>query len=168
MPRVYLTAAQREQAKISQRLNALGDGIAIYGAKNRLDQKHLAEDQIVEHTQYCGNYYGTLRSEIESRMALGIPVILVIEVEGAGNIKRMYPGATTIFVLPPDMEELERRLRNRGTETEETIQRRLKRAETEIANSVDYDEHVVNVQVETCADSLYSIIQFRLKHGKDE
>ena len=101
-------------------------------------------------------------------MALGIPVILVIEVEGAGNIKRMYPGATTIFVLPPDMEELERRLRNRGTETEETIQRRLKRAETEIANSVDYDEHVVNVQVETCADSLYSIIQFRLKHGKDE
>lgn len=80
----------------------------------------------------------------------------------------MYPGATTIFVLPPDMEELERRLRNRGTENEETIQRRLKRAETEIANSVDYDEHVVNVQVDTCADSLYAIIQFHLKHGKDE
>ena len=89
-------------------------------------------------------------------------------VEGAGNIKKMYPGATTIFVLPPDMEELERRLRNRGTEDEETIQRRLKRAETEIANSVDYDEHVVNVQVETCAESLYSIIQFRLQHGKEE
>ena len=84
-------------------------------------------------------------------MALGIPVILVIEVEGAGNIKKMYPGATTIFVLPPDMEELERRLRNRGTENEETIQRRLKRAETEIANSVNYDEHVVNVEVDSCA-----------------
>ena len=66
------------------------------------------------------------------------------------------------------MEELERRLRNRGTEDEETIQRRLKRAEAEIANSVDYDEHVVNVQVETCAESLYSIIQFRLQHGKEE
>lgn len=131
-------------------------------------EEHLAHDQIVEHTQYCGNYYGTLRSEIETRMERGIPVILVIEVEGAGNIKKMYPGATTIFILPPDMEELERRLRNRGTEDEETIQRRLTRAKTEIANSVDYDEHVVNLQVETCAESLYSIIQFRLQHGKDE
>lgn len=100
--------------------------------------------------------------------ALGIPVILVIEVEGAGNIKKMYPGATTIFVLPPDMEELERRLRNRGTENEETIQRRLKRAETEIANSVNYDEHVVNVEVDSCAESIYSIIQFKLKHGAAE
>ena len=131
-------------------------------------EEYLSRDQIVEHTQYCGNYYGTLRSEIEGRMAAGIPVILVIEVEGAGNIKRMYPGATTIFILPPDMAELERRLRNRGTESEETIQKRLKRAETEIGRSVDYDEHVVNVQVETCAESLYSIIQFKLAHGKDE
>lgn len=131
-------------------------------------EAHLARDQIVEYTQYCGNYYGTLRSEIEGRMAAGIPVILVIEVEGAGNIKRMYPGATTIFILPPDMAELERRLRNRGTESEETIQKRLQRAETEIGRSVDYDEHVVNVQVETCAESLYSIIQFKLAHGKDE
>lgn len=131
-------------------------------------EDHLSRDQIVEYTQYCGNYYGTLRSEIEGRMAAGIPVILVIEVEGAGNIKRMYPGATTIFILPPDMAELERRLRNRGTESEETIQKRLKRAETEIGRSVDYDEHVVNVQVETCAESLYSIIQFKLAHGKDE
>ena len=101
-------------------------------------------------------------------MALGIPVILVIEVEGAGNIKKMYPGATTIFVLPPDMQELERRLRCRGTESEETIRRRLQRAETEIANSVNYDEHIVNNQVEACADSLYSIIQFKLQHGAAE
>ena len=99
---------------------------------------------------------------------VGIPVILVIEVEGAGNIKKMYPGATTIFVLPPDMQELERRLRCRGTEDEETIQRRLKRAEAEIANSVNYDEHVVNIEVDSCAESIYSIIQFKLQHGSDE
>ena len=108
------------------------------------------------------------RSELEGRMKLGIPVIIVIEVEGAGNIKKMYPGATTIFVLPPDMQELERRLRCRGTEDEETIQRRLKRAETEIANSVNYDEHVVNIEVDSCAESIYSIIQFKLQHGSDE
>ena len=66
------------------------------------------------------------------------------------------------------LQELERRLRCRGTEDEATIQRRLKRAETEIANSVNYDEHVVNIAVDSCADSLYSIIQFRLQHGSDE
>ena len=144
------------------------DGINYHFMSTADFENHLANDQIVEHTQYCGNYYGTLRSEIEGRMALGIPVILVIEVEGAGNIKKMYPGATTIFVLPPDMQELERRLRSRGTESEETIRRRLQRAETEIANSVNYDEHIVNNQVEACADSLYSIIQFKLKHGAAE
>ncbi|WP_294758967.1 guanylate kinase [uncultured Gemmiger sp.] len=144
------------------------DGINYHFMTTADFENHLANDQIVEHTQYCGNYYGTLRSEIEGRMALGIPVILVIEVEGAGNIKKIYPGATTIFVLPPDMEELERRLRSRGTESEETIRRRLQRAETEIANSVNYDEHIVNNQVEACADGLYSIIQFKLKHGAEE
>ena len=144
------------------------DGINYHFMSTADFEDHLAHDQIVEHTQYCGNYYGTLRSEIEGRMALGIPVILVIEVEGAGNIKKMYPGATTIFVLPPDMQELERRLRCRGTESEETIRRRLQRAETELANSVNNDEHIVNNQVEACADSLYSIIQFKLKHGAAE
>lgn len=144
------------------------DGINYHFMSTADFENHLANDQIVEHTQYCGNYYGTLRSEIEGRMALGIPVILVIEVEGAGNIKKMYPGATTIFVLPPNMEELERRLRSRGTESEETIRRRLQRAETEIVNSVNYDEHIVNNQVEACADGLYSIIQFKLKHGAEE
>ena len=99
------------------------DGINYHFMSVADFEDHLAHDQIVEHTKYCENYYGTLRSEIEGRMKLGIPVILVIEVEGAGNIKKMYPGATTIFVLPPDMQELERRLRCRGTEDEETIQR---------------------------------------------
>ena len=85
----------------------------------------LAEGNIVEHTCYCENYYGTLRSEVERHMEQQIPVILVIEVEGAGNIKRMYPGSTTIFVMPPDMKELDRRLRYRGTEAEEVIQKRF-------------------------------------------
>ena len=67
----------------------------------------LAEGNIVEHTCYCENYYGTLRSEVERHMEQQIPVILVIEVEGAGNIKRMYTGSTTIFVMPPDMKEME-------------------------------------------------------------
>ena len=126
-----------------------------------------ANGEFVETVFYNDNYYGTLRSEVERHMREKTPVILVIEVEGAGNIKRLYPGATTVFVLPPNMEELERRLRCRGTEDEATIQKRLKRAQTEIANSVDYDEHVVNVEVDSCAESLYSIIQFHITHGKE-
>lgn len=80
----------------------------------------------------------------------------------------MYPGATTIFVLPPDMKELERRRATAALRTRRPSQRRLKRAETEIANSVNYDEHVVNVEVDSCAESIYSIIQFKLKHGTAE
>lgn len=144
------------------------DGINYHFMSVADFEQRLADNQIVEHTRYCTNYYGTLRSEIEGRMLAGIPVILVIEVEGAGNIKRLYPGATTIFILPPDMQELERRLRNRGTESEEVIQQRLRRAETEIANSVSYDEHVVNVEVDSCAEALYSIIRFKLQHGSGE
>lgn len=145
------------------------DGVNYHYLSKEQFEKHLAEGNIVEHTCYCDHYYGTLKSEIERHMADKIPVVLVIEVEGAGNIKRLYPNATTIFVLPPDMAELERRLRNRGSgETEETILKRLKRAETEIANSVEYDEHVVNVEVSPCAKSLYSIIQFKLKHAPEE
>ena len=68
------------------------DGINYHFMSVADFEDHLAHDQIVEHTKYCENYYGTLRSEIEGRMKLGIPVILVIEVEGAGNIKKMYPG----------------------------------------------------------------------------
>ena len=135
------------------------DGINYHFMSVADFEDHLAHDQIVEHTKYCENYYGTLRSEIEGRMKLGIPVILVIEVEGAGNIKKMYPGATTIFVLPPDMQELERRLRCRGTEDEETIQKRLAKAREEIPHAKDYDYIVYNDALEDAVSDLRAIIK---------
>lgn len=139
------------------------NGVNYHYMDRQAFEGHLAAGDIVEHTCYCDNYYGTLRSELERRMAAGIPVILVIEVEGAGNIKRMYPGATTVFVLPPDMRELERRLRGRASgESEAAIAKRLKRAEIELAMSVEYDEHVVNSDVDACAEDLYAIIRDKL------
>lgn len=143
------------------------DGVNYYFVTREEFEHKIAHDEIVEHTCYCDNYYGTLRSEVERHMQEKTPVILVIEVEGAGNIKRMYPEATTIFVLPPDMEELEHRLRSRGTESEETIQKRLKRAQTEIADAVKYDEHVVNDEVDACADKMYDIIQSRIARDEE-
>lgn len=138
------------------------DGVNYHFLSQEQFKETLDHDGIVEYTCYCGNYYGTLRSEIEGHMEAGEPVILVIEVQGAGNIKRLYPGSTTIFVLPPDMQELERRLRSRGTEPEDVIQKRLKCAETEIALSANYDEQVINDEVAACADRIYGIIQQRL------
>ena len=143
------------------------DGVNYYFVSKEDFERKLQNDEIVEHTCYCGNYYGTLRSEIERHMREKTPVILVIEVEGAGNIKRLYPGATTVFVLPPDIHELERRLRARGTEDEATIQKRLTRAQTEIANAIHYDEHLVNVEVGPCAESLYTIIQYHIQYGRE-
>lgn len=143
------------------------DGVNYYFVSKEDFERKLQNDEIVEHTCYCGNYYGTLRSEIERHMREKTPVILVIEVEGAGNIKRLYPGATTVFVLPPDIQELERRLRARGTEDEATIQKCLTRAQTEIANAIHYDEHLVNVEVGPCAESLYTIIQYHIQYGRE-
>ena len=143
------------------------DGVNYYFVSKEDFERKLQNDEIVEHTCYCGNYYSTLRSEIERHMREKTLVIMVIEVEGAGNIKRLYPGATTVFVLPPDIQELERRLRARGTEDEATIQKRLTRAQTEIANAIHYDEHLVNVEVGPCAESLYTIIQYHIQYGRE-
>ena len=86
-----------------------------------------------EHTEYCGNYYGTPKQTVEEILADGRNVVLKIEIEGAGNVKKMLPEAVLIFILPPSMQELSRRLHKRGTEDEETIEKRLKQAEKGIA-----------------------------------
>ena len=102
------------------------EGVDYY-YRTREQFQHLIEtDQVVEHNFYNGNYYGTLREEVDKRLEAGKLVVLVIDVHGAANIRRMFPGATTIFLLPPSVEELERRLRGRGTETEASILERRK------------------------------------------
>ena len=88
-------------------------------------------------------------------------VVLVIDVHGAANIRRMFPGATTIFLLPPSVEELERRLRGRGTETEASILERLDTAKKELAEQDKFTLTLVNDEVEACAEKLYGIIRER-------
>ena len=96
------------------------------------------------------------------RRGRGEPVVLVIEVEGAENIKRKYPECTTVFVLPPSREELRRRLSGRGTEDEKTIEKRLARADEELALAKTYDHTVVNDTPDACAEEIYSIFRSRL------
>ena len=113
-------------------------------------------DQVVEHNFYNGNYYGTLKSEVEKRLEAGKVVVLGSDVHGAANIRRMFPGATTVFLLPPSVEELEHRLR--GTETEESIQERLATARQELAEQDKFTVKLVNNQIEPCAAELYQVI----------
>lgn len=121
----------------------------------------ITHDSLLEYANYVGNYYGTLRSEVEKRIHNGITCVLVIEVMGTERVRRAYPDCTTVFILPPSMEELERRLRARGTESEEWVQKRLARAREELPLAGDYDFQLVNLDPYACADELYHILRQR-------
>lgn len=135
------------------------EGVDYYYRTVEQFQKLLAEDQIVEHNYYNQNYYGTLRSEVNRHLDAGRMVVLVIDVHGAANIKRMYPGSNTIFLLPPSIEELESRLRGRGTEDEASVQRRLNEALNELSVKDTYDQQLVNHDIDSCAEELYQMMR---------
>lgn len=120
------------------------NGIHYYFIDRTEFERRIEEQQILEYTTYCGNYYGTPKKELYERTVKGINVILEIEVEGARNVRRLCPEAVLIYVLPPDAETLEKRLRGRGTNTEEDIANRLAKAREEIRCLPDYDYIVIN------------------------
>ena len=120
-------------------------------------ERAISEGNVVEYTQYCGNYYGNLKSELE-KLDEGKNLILEIEVEGAMNIKKIFPECVLIFILPPSMSELERRLRKRGTETEETIAARIAQARNELQFADKFDYLVVNGELEKAVDDVNTVI----------
>ena len=134
------------------------EGVDYYYLARDEFERRIAAGEILEYAQYCENYYGTPRAAVDRRIAAHKTVILVIEVVGAANIKRNYPGATTVFVRPPSYEELEQRLRGRGTEFEAAIQSRLRRAQAELEYAEDFDVGVVTALVDECADAIYALI----------
>ena len=122
-------------------------------------EKMIADNDVLEYTEYCGNYYGTPRKGVEDMLSQGKDVILKIEVEGAMNIKKLFPDCCLVFILPPSMQELERRLRKRGTEDEPTILRRTAQAREEIDCAAGYDYFVVNDALEDAVDDLIAVIR---------
>ena len=120
------------------------DGVHYnFVTKNEFEQL-INDGEMLEYTNYCGNYYGTPLKNVLSQLDEGINVILEIEVEGAINVKKIYPEAVLILLLPPDFKTLEHRLRSRGTNSEDSIRTRLGRAKEEIACFEHYDYVVVN------------------------
>ncbi len=130
----------------------------------------ISDEKLLEYTNYCGNYYGTLKNLVEDLQNNQKDVILKIEVDGAKQIKEKCPDALRIFILPPSMETLKERLSKRGTETAESLEKRLNRARDEIKFSSEYDYIVVNDDVDKCAQNIYSIInaeKFKLHRMKN-
>ena len=122
-------------------------------------EKNIEDGKMLEYAEYVGNYYGTPREYVEKQLAAGKDVILEIEYMGAMQIKKKMPEALLLFVTPPSAEELERRLRGRGTETEEVIAKRMKRA-IEEADIVDKYEYILlNDDLDTCVRETHEIIQ---------
>ena len=118
----------------------------------------IAEDKLLEWAEYAGNYYGTPRERVVEQIAAGNYVVLEIELAGARAIAQIFPAARRIFIMPPSIEELEQRIRNRGTNTEESIATRLKIARQEIAASDEFDFKVVNDDLEQAISRLDTII----------
>ena len=124
-------------------------------------EARIARDELLEYTEYCGNYYGTLKSEAEAVLESGRNLILEIEVEGAMNIKRRFPDALAIMLLPPSFKTQEARLRGRGTETEEKILARLERTREELKLLENYDYVVYNRdgKIGSVAEDIYAIVR---------
>ncbi len=121
-------------------------------------EKTIAENGLLEYAEYCGNYYGTPKAFVEEQLNAGKNVILEIEIQGATNIKKAFPESLLIFITPPSATELERRLKGRGTETDDVIAKRLKRAFEESDGMDTYDYIVVNDDLEECVDEVHRII----------
>lgn len=121
-------------------------------------EARIERGEFLEYAQYNGNYYGTPLDPVEEHLEQGHDVILEIELQGALQVKKRLPQAVTVFIAPPSFEELERRLRGRGTETEEVIQKRLAIARQECASMDEFRFIVVNDEVDAAADRLRAIM----------
>lgn len=133
-------------------------GVEYFFADKAEFEEKIAANGFIEYAQYCGNYYGTPKAYVEEQLAAGKDVILEIEIQGALKVKEQIPESLLLFVTPPSAAELERRLRGRGTETEEVILKRLARAYEESEGMEAYDYIVVNDELDVCVKEIHSIV----------
>lgn len=134
------------------------DGEHYFFVSREQFEKTISEDGLIEHAQYCGNYYGTPKAYVEKQLSEGKNVILEIEIQGALLVKEKFPETLLLFVTPPSAKELRQRLVGRGTETMEQIDARLKRAIDEAPIMDKYDYIVINDEVENCVDKIHELV----------
>jgi guanylate kinase len=135
------------------------DGKDYYFMTKEQFEKEIAEDNFVEHADVHGNYYGTLKREIDRQLNEGKNVLLEIDVQGGEQVKKKFPDVVLIFFKAPSEEELERRLRGRGTDSEEVIAVRLKNSLKEMEYESKYDKVIINETIEGSIEQLKKIIE---------
>ncbi|BAT56295.1 guanylate kinase [Nostoc sp. NIES-3756] len=130
------------------------DGKNYYFISRSKFEQLVAQGEFLESAEFAGNYYGTPREAVLHQVQSGKLVVLEIELEGARQIRTSFPQALNIFILPPSFEELERRIRGRGQDSEEAIARRLQRAKEEIQAADEFDIQIVNDDFETALSAI--------------
>src|SRR5208283_3911416 len=134
------------------------DGVDYHFLSREEFDRRVADNEFVEHADYAGRRYGTLRSELEDRVRAGVPVVLEIEVQGARQVRAAMPQAVQVFIAPPSLQALRTRLVGRGTDDQAEVERRLRVAEQELAAQPEFDHVVVNDRLEDALERLTAIV----------
>ena len=135
------------------------DGVHYHFLTREDFSEKIKLGEVLEYTEYCGNFYGTLKKSVDDLIYSGKDAVLKIEVEGAMNIKKMFPEACLVFILPPSLEILEKRLRGRGTETEDKIRERTLQAKNELKFAKNYDYLVVNDDLNEAVEDVLAVFR---------
>ncbi len=135
------------------------DGREYFFLTEEAFEEKIRKNELIEYARYVNHYYGTPRDYVEQKMAEGKDVILEIEIQGALKVKEQYPDAILLFVMPPNALTLKNRLTGRGTETEEVIDARLKRAADEAEGIEAYDYILINDDLDACVEQMHCLIQ---------
>ncbi len=137
------------------------DGVHYFFLKREEFERKLLENAFLEHARYVDNYYGTLEAPVDEKLEEGRDVILEIEVQGALQVREKRPDAVLVFIAPPSFDELESRLKGRGTETGEKIEKRLETAKKELEQRGKFDFVIVNDELERAAGEIQNILADR-------
>lgn len=137
------------------------DGVNYFYVTREEFEKRIENGGMLEYTEYCGNYYGTPRAEAMKALETGTNLILEIEVEGAMQVRRKFPSAVMVMIIPPDVTVQEQRLRTRGRDSEDSIRRRLERTKKELTFLPEYDYVITNYdgKAEQVADTIIAIAE---------
>jgi len=134
------------------------DGKHYHFVTRREFEQQVRSGQLLESAEFAGNLYGTPRGAVEAHLAVGDPVLLKIDLQGARQVRAAMQDALLVFLAPPSAAELKRRLRGRGTESAETIRRRMEHADEELAAQPEFDVTVVNDSIERAAQELVGLL----------
>jgi guanylate kinase len=143
------------------------DGVEYHFLSSEEFERRVRAGDFVEHADYAGRRYGTLRSELEERVRAGAPAVLEIEVQGARQVRAALPDAVLVFIAPPSLEALRTRLVGRGTDDSEEVERRMRVAEQELEARDEFGHVVVNDRLEDALERLSAIVESELSRCRD-